>query len=175
MAQRSPRKSAREVDARERVRARRAAHWERERRLEDLATDYELAAQEIEDVTEAAEEKIAAYAARLRGQARTAKEELRARQARNLGQMLQLDGVRSVADRLGESVETVRKLAAVESASTQEDPAPDHSPAPPTATAHETPTGQPVTASVTHAGTPHGLTLSGPAEERAASTREEKG
>ncbi|MGW4490478.1 hypothetical protein [Streptomyces sp. NPDC004376] len=47
MTQRSPRKSAREVDARERVRARRAAHWEREKRLEDLATDYELAAQEI--------------------------------------------------------------------------------------------------------------------------------
>ncbi|MCT9075274.1 hypothetical protein [Streptomyces fulvoviolaceus] len=174
MAQRSPRKSAREVDARERVRARRAAHWERERRLEDLATDYELAAQEIEDVTEAAEEKIAAYAARLRGQARTAKAGLRDRQARSVGQMLQLDGVRSVADRLGESVETVRKVAA-ESASTQEDPAPDHSPAPPTATARETPTGQPVTASVTHAGTPHGPTLSEPAEERAASTREEKG
>lgn len=174
MAQRSPRKSAREVDARERVRARRAAHWERERRLEDLATDYELAAQEIEDVTEAAEEKITAYAARLRGQARTAEEELRDRQARSVGQMLQLDGVRSVADRLGESVETVRKVAA-ESASTQEDPAPDQSSAPAATTARETPTGQPVTASATQEGTPHGPTLSGPAEERAASTREEKG
>lgn len=174
MAQRSPRKSAREVDARERVRARRAAHWERERRLEDLATDYELAAQEIEDVTEAAEEKIAAYAARLRGQAKTAEEELRDRQARSVGQMLQLDGVRSVADRLGESVETIRKVAA-ESTSTQEDPAPDQSSAPAATTARETPTGQPVTASATHTGTPHGPTLSGPAEERAASTREEKG
>ncbi|MFJ8636968.1 hypothetical protein [Streptomyces sp. NPDC093568] len=139
-----------------------------------MATDYELAAQEIEDVTEAAEEKIAAYAARLRDQARTAKEELRARQARSLGQMLQLDGVRSVAERLGESVETVRKAAA-ESTSTQEDPAPDQSSAPAATTARETPTGQPVTASATHMGTPHGPTLSGPAEERAASTREEKG
>ncbi|CAM5702828.1 hypothetical protein SALBM311S_00607 [Streptomyces alboniger] len=168
MAQRRPRKSAREVDARERVRARRAAHWERERRLEDLATDYELAAQEIEDVTREAEEKIAAYAARLRGQAETAKEELRDRQAQSVGQMLRLDGVRSVADRLGESVETVRKVAA-ESASTQ-DPAPDHRPAPATATARETPTGQPVTGPVAHAGTPHGPTPSEPAEEREAST-----
>ncbi len=170
MAQRRPRKSAREVDARERVRARRAAHWERERRLEDLATDYELAAQEIEDVTTEAEEKIAAYAARLRGQAETAKEELRDRQAQSVGQMLQFDGVRSVADRLGESVETVRKLAAAESGSTQEDPAPDHRPAPATATARETPTGQPVTGPVTHAGTPHGPTPSEPAEEREAPT-----
>ncbi|WP_051900500.1 hypothetical protein [Streptomyces aureus] len=156
------------------MRARRAAHWERERRLEDLATDYELAAQEIEDVTEAAEEKIAAYAARLRGQAKTAEEELRDRQARSVGQMLQLDGVRSVADRLGESVETIRKVAA-ESTSTQEDPAPDQSSAPAATTARETPTGQPVSASATHTGTPHGPTLSGSAEERAASTREEKG
>ena len=45
MAQRRPRKSAREVEARERVRARRAEHWARERQLEDLATDYEVAAQ----------------------------------------------------------------------------------------------------------------------------------
>lgn len=175
MAQRRPRKSAREVDARERVRARRSAHWERERRLEDLATDYELAAQEIEDVTTEAEEKIAVYAARLRGQAETAKGELRDRQAERVGQMLQLDGVRSVADRLGESVETVRKVAATESTSTQENPAPEHRPAPATATARETPTGQPVTAPVTHADTPHGPTSSEPAEEREASTREEKG
>ncbi|WP_187825743.1 hypothetical protein [Streptomyces sp. TRM68367] len=152
------------------MRARRAAHWERERRLEDLATDYELAAQEIEDVTTEAEEKIAAYAARLRGQAETAKEELRDRQAQSAGQMLQIDGVRSVADRLGESVETVRKLAAAESDSTQEDPAPDHRPAPATTTARETPTGQPVTGPVAHAGTPHGPTPSEPAEEREAST-----
>ncbi|MGW0572933.1 hypothetical protein [Streptomyces tauricus] len=156
------------------MRARRAAHWERERRLEDLATDYELAAQEIEDVTEAAEEKIAAYAARLRGQAKTAEEELRDRQARSVGQMLQLDGVRSVADRLGESVETVRKVAA-ESTSTQEDPAPNLSSAPAATTAREAPTGPPVSASAAHTGTPHGPTMSGPAEERAAPMREEKG
>ncbi|MFE9882580.1 hypothetical protein [Streptomyces sp. NPDC005784] len=169
MAQRRPRKSAREVDARERVRARRAEHWERERRLEDLATDYELTAQEIEDVTTEAEEKIAAYAARLRGQARTAKEKLRDRQAQSVGQMLKLDGVRSVADRLGESVEAVRKLAAAESSSTQEDPAPGHRPAAATATAHETPTDQPVTAADTRADTPRRPTPSEPAEESTAS------
>ncbi|MFF3710282.1 hypothetical protein [Streptomyces phaeochromogenes] len=170
MAQRRLRKSAREVDARERVRARRAAHWQRERRLEDLATDYELAAQEIEGVTRESEEKIAAYATRLRGQAATAKEKLRDRQARSVGQMLQLDGVRSVADRLGESMETVRKVAAAEAASTQGDPALHHRPAAAKATTHETPTGQPVTAPVTQTDTPHRPTPSEPAEERAAST-----
>ncbi|MCA1217386.1 hypothetical protein [Streptomyces sp. 8L] len=174
MAQRSPRKSAREVDARERVRARRAAHWERERRLEDLATDYELAAQEIENVTAAADEKIAAYAARLHSQASAAKEELRGRQARSVDQMLQLDGIRSVGDRLGESVETVRKIAAVESARTGEASAPDHGSAPPPAGAYGTPTGQPVTTSGTAASAPHGQTSSEPAKERAAWTREEK-
>ncbi|MFG2785733.1 hypothetical protein ACGFY7_48940 [Streptomyces prunicolor] len=175
MAQRRPRKSAREVDARERVRARRAGHWERERRLEDLATDYELTAQEIEDVTKDAEEKIAAYATRLRGQAETAKQELRDRQVQSVGQMLQLDSVvRSVAERLGESPETVRKVAA-ESASAPVDPAPDHGPAAAKATAPGTPTGQPVTAPVPHADTPQKPVASGPAQERAASTGEGKG
>lgn len=170
MAQRRPRKSAREVDARERVRARRAGHWERERRLEDLATDYELTAQAIEDVTKGAEEKIAAYANRLRGQAETSKQELRDRQVQSVGQMLQLDSVvRSVAERLGESLETVRKVAA-ESASAPVDPAADHRPAAARATTHETPTGQPVTAPVTHADAPHRPMPSGPAQERAAST-----
>ncbi|MFK4184337.1 hypothetical protein ACI2L4_10005 [Streptomyces sparsogenes] len=110
MAQRKPRQSAREVAARERVRARRAGHWERERQLEDLATDYEVAAQEIEDVTTAAEEKIAAYVAKLRNDVEDVRRSLRARQAAGVGKMLELDGIRSVADRLGESVEVVRKL-----------------------------------------------------------------
>ena len=141
MAQRRPRKSAREVEARERVRARRAAHWERERQLEDLATDYEVAAQEMDDVTTAAEEKIAAYAARLRREAETTKQDLRVRQAESVGQMLKLDGVRSVADRIGESVETVRKVAAARPDREREAEKPDHA----QSTGQETAPRQPVT------------------------------
>ncbi len=145
MAQRRPRKSAREVEARERVRARRAAHWERERQLEDLATDYEVAAQEMDDVTTAAEEKIAAYAARLRDEAETTKQDLRVRQAESVGQMLKLDGVRSVADRLGESVETVRKVAAARPDREREAEKPDHGPAVAQSSGQETAPRQPVT------------------------------
>ncbi|WP_416969409.1 hypothetical protein [Streptomyces sp. 4F14] len=119
MAQRRPRKSAREVEAREKVRARRAAHRQREQQLEDLATDYEVTVQEIRDVTEAAEERIAAYTARLRGEAETSKRELRERQAASIGRMLALDGARSVADRLGEPVETVRKAASSTAGATE--------------------------------------------------------
>ncbi|MGW4490479.1 hypothetical protein [Streptomyces sp. NPDC004376] len=89
--------------------------------------------------------------------------------------MLRLDGIRSIADRLGESVENVRKVAATEAASTQEAPTPDHHAAPATSTAHETPTGQPATAPGAHLATPHRPAPPEPAEEREASTQEEEG
>ena len=110
MAQRTPRKSAREIEAREKVRARRASYWERERTLEDLATEYEVAADGIGDVTTETEAKIAAYSDRLRRDAEAAKQDLRAQQGESVGRMLELDGIRSVAERLGESVEVIRKL-----------------------------------------------------------------
>ena len=173
MAQRRQRKSAREVEARERVRARRAAHWERERRLEDLATDYEVAAQEIEDVTTTTEEKIAAYAARLRGAAEVTKRDLQGQQAQSVNQMLELDGVRSVADRLGESVETVRKVAAARSGRTQEAGKPDRGSATAESAAQGTAAGQPVTDPITPkneaATSSPGPVLSEPAEQSAAS------
>ncbi|MEW2401973.1 hypothetical protein [Streptomyces sp. NPDC046862] len=172
MAQRRPRKSAREVEARERVRARRAAHWERERQLEDLATDYEVAAQEIEDVATAAEEKIAAYAARLRGEAEATKRDLRVRQAESVGQMLKLDGVRSVADRLGEPLETVRK-AATRPGRAQKAGTPDHGPAVVQSTGQESAASQPVTDPITPANvaatSSPGPVPSEPAEPSAAS------
>ncbi|MGA5441907.1 hypothetical protein ACPCKW_20635 [Streptomyces griseoincarnatus] len=172
MAQRRPRKSAREVEARERVRARRAEHWERERQLEDLATDYEVAAQEIKDVTTEAEEKIAAYAARLRGEAETEKQKLRDRQAESVGQMLKLDGVRSVADRLGESVDTVRKVAARPDRA-PEGGKPDHGLAAARSTGQEAAAGQPVTRPIPPANAAAtafpGPATAGPAEQSAAS------
>jgi hypothetical protein len=172
MAQRRPKRSAREVEARERVRARRAEHWERERQLEDLATDYEVAAQEIEDVTTAAEEKIAAYAARLRGEAETTKQELRDRQAESVGQMLKLDGVRSVADRLGESVDTVRKVAARPSRA-QGSGKPDHGLAAARSTGQEMAVSGPVTRPIPPANAAATASprpaASGPTEQSAAS------
>ncbi|MET7778060.1 hypothetical protein ABZU94_29020 [Streptomyces mirabilis] len=173
MAQRKPRKSAREVAARETVRARRAEHWERERQLEDLATDYEVAAQEIEDVTTAAEERIAAYANRIRSDAEIAKQGLRDQQAESVGQMLKLDGVRSVADRLDEPVETVRKVAAARPGSAQEAGTPDHGPAVAQSTGRQSATAQPVTDPTTLANVAatasSGPVPSMPAEQRAAS------
>ncbi|MEU6379599.1 hypothetical protein [Streptomyces sp. NPDC046909] len=152
MGQRKQRRSAREVEARERVRARRAGHWERERQLEDLATVYEVAAQEIEDVTTTTEEKIAAYTVRLRQEAEKAKQGLRGQQAESVGQMLELDGVRSVADRLGEAVDTVRKLAAAEPSRTHRTVGPEHGHEGATATYPKSEAGQPVTDPVEPAG-----------------------
>ncbi|HEY8983376.1 MAG TPA: hypothetical protein VIU15_27830 [Streptomyces sp.] len=140
MAQRRMRKSAREAEARERVRARRVRQMERERRLEDLATGYELAALEIRDVTEAAEARIAAYAARQRRDAETGIRVLRDRQSGYVREMLTLDGTRSVADRLGEIVETVRRAASAEPAGKTGEPAPEIRGA--TATGPQTPKGQ---------------------------------
>lgn len=157
MGQRKQRRSTREVEARERVRARRAGHWERERQLEDLATVYEVAAQEIEDVTTTTEEQIAAYALRLRKEAEETKQGLRGQQAQSVGQMLGLDGVRSVADRLGESVDTVRKLAAAGPGTAHRAGGPEHSNEGATATPPATGAGQPVT----HPAQPAGVAPAG--------------
>ncbi|WP_405542737.1 hypothetical protein OG478_13650 [Streptomyces phaeochromogenes] len=145
MVQRKQRRSTREVEAREKVRARRADHWAREQQLEDLATAYEVAAQEIEDVTTTTEDKIAAYAVRLRREAEEAKRGLWGQQAESVSQMLELDGVRSVADRLGEPVEAVRKLAAARPSTTHRPGRPEHGRPGATSTSPETGAGQPVT------------------------------
>ncbi|MFF5304823.1 hypothetical protein ACFY5F_36245 [Streptomyces sp. NPDC013161] len=152
MGQRKQRRSAREVEARERVRARQAGHWERERQLEDLATDYEVAAQEIEDVTTTTEKRIAAYAVRLRQEAEKAEQGLRGQQAESVGQMLELDGIRSVADRLGEPVDTVRKLAAAGPGTTHGAGGTEHNREGATATSSKSGAGQPVTDPVQPAG-----------------------
>jgi hypothetical protein len=152
MGQRKQRRSAREVEARERVRARRAGHWERERQLEDLATVYEVAAQEIEDIATTTEERIAEYTVRLRQEAEETKQQLRGQQAESVGQMLALDGVRSVADRLDESVDTVRKLAATGPGATRRAGGPEHAHEGATTTAPATGAVQPVTDPVQPAG-----------------------
>ncbi|BDH10483.1 hypothetical protein [Streptomyces hygroscopicus] len=110
MATRTPRTSAREIAARERVRERRASVWEREAKLEDLATSFLLAEEGIADIDKKAEGKIARYAERIRAEAEKDKQPLLDRQTSSAREMLGMEGIRVVADMLQVPADVMREF-----------------------------------------------------------------
>ncbi|MEO3753599.1 hypothetical protein [Streptomyces sp. B6B3] len=116
------RRASRAVQARERARAHTAELREREALLEDLATRWFEADAERVEVEAAAEKKIDAYAARVRGQTRRDTGRLGDEMSTIVREMLQLTGIRSVTERLG-VVEAVVRDAKAEQAAARADPA----------------------------------------------------
>lgn len=110
MGERKPRTSAREIAAREAVRARRASVWERERKLEDLATDYVATGVEIKAINDQTEERIATYVERIRRDGDNRKASLQDRQASCVQEMLELEGIRTVAALIDEPQDVVKEL-----------------------------------------------------------------
>ncbi|CAL9556086.1 hypothetical protein [Streptomyces sp. enrichment culture] len=106
------RRTTRQLKAREKARARTAERRQREQQLEDLATAWFEAEDEIADKESAAEEKIRKYTEKVRGEAEKETGKLRERMNDVVGKMLALTGVRSVAERLGVPEAVVREIKA---------------------------------------------------------------
>jgi hypothetical protein len=112
MPQGAKRRSAREIDARRKARELSASVRAREQKLEDLATRYLVAGQEIADIDERTTTKIKEYTDRAQAEAEGTKGPLRAEMAGAVREMLTLDRIGSVADRLGEPREVVSQWKA---------------------------------------------------------------
>lgn len=95
------RRTTRQLKAREKARARTAERRQREQQLEDLATAWFEAEDEIANKESAAEEKIRKYTEKVRGEVEKETGKLREQMNDVVGKMLALTGVRSVAERLG--------------------------------------------------------------------------
>lgn len=106
------RRTTRQLKAREKARARTAERRQREQQLEDLATAWFEAEDEIADKESAAEEKIRKYTEKVRGGVEKETGKLRERMNDVVGKMLALTGVRSVAERLGVPEAVVREIKA---------------------------------------------------------------
>ncbi|MGA5124396.1 hypothetical protein ACPCAG_13955 [Streptomyces pseudogriseolus] len=106
------RRTTRQLKAREKARARTAERRQREQQLEDLATAWFEAEDEIADKESAAEEKIRKYTEKVRGEAEKETGKLREQMNDVVGKMLALTGVRSVAERLGVPEAVVREIKA---------------------------------------------------------------
>jgi hypothetical protein len=106
------RRAARQVRAREKARARTAERRQREQQLEDLATAWFEAEDEIADKESAAEEKIRKYTEKVRGEVQKETGKLREQMTDVVAKMLALTGVRSVAERLGIAEAVVREIKA---------------------------------------------------------------
>jgi hypothetical protein len=112
MPQGAKRRSAREIDARRKARELSASVRAREQKLEDLATRYLVAGQEIADIDERTTTKIKEYTDRVQAEAEETKGPLRVEMAGAVREMLTLDRIGSVSDRLGEPREVVSQLKA---------------------------------------------------------------
>ena len=106
------RRTTRQLKAREKARARTAERRQREQQLEDLATAWFEAEDEIADRKSAAEEKIRKYTEKVRGEVEKETGKLRDQMNDVVGKMLALTGVRSVAERLGVPEAVVREIKA---------------------------------------------------------------
>jgi hypothetical protein len=106
------RRTTRQLKAREKARARTAERRQREQQLEDLATAWFEAEDEIADKDSAAEEKIRKYTEKVRGEVEKETGKLREQMNDVVGKMLALTGVRSVAERLGVPEAVVREIKA---------------------------------------------------------------
>jgi hypothetical protein len=106
------RKGSRTAQAREKARQRTAALREREQKLEDLATAWFEDEDEIEAVRTAARSRIEQFTAKVNEEATTEVGKLEARMTSTVGQMLELTGVRSVAERLDVPEARVREVKA---------------------------------------------------------------
>lgn len=106
------RRATRQLKAREKARARTAELRQREQQLEDLATTWFEAEDEIADKESAAEEKIRKYTEKVRGEVEKETGKLREQMGDVVGKMLALTGVRSVAERLGVAEAVVREIKA---------------------------------------------------------------
>ncbi|MCP9946037.1 hypothetical protein LUX12_16485 [Streptomyces somaliensis] len=106
------RRTTRQLKAREKARARTAERRQREQQLEDLATAWFEAEDEIADKESAAEEKIRKYTEKVRGEVEKETGKLREQMNDVVGKMLVLAGVRSVAERLGVPEAVVREIKA---------------------------------------------------------------
>lgn len=112
MPQGAKRRSAREIEARRKARELSASVRAREQTLEDLATRYLVVGQEIADIDERTTTKIKEYTDRAEAEAEGAKGPLRAEMAGAVREMLTLDRIGSVADRLGEPRDVVSQWKA---------------------------------------------------------------
>ncbi|SFF74751.1 hypothetical protein SAMN05216251_12724 [Actinacidiphila alni] len=108
--QRAQRRSAREIDARRRARERTARVRAAEQKLEDLATEFFLAAGEADDVQERAETRLREHAERVAAETRATTEPLRARQAAAVGEMLKLTRIGAVCERLGQPRDVIAQF-----------------------------------------------------------------
>ncbi|MEV5338364.1 hypothetical protein AB0K93_07735 [Streptomyces sp. NPDC052676] len=106
------RRATRQLKAREKARARTAERRQREQQLEDLATAWFEAEDEIADKESAADEKIRKYTEKVRGEVEKETGKLREQMTDVVGKMLALTGVRSVAERLGVAEAVVREIKA---------------------------------------------------------------
>ncbi|MCM2388803.1 hypothetical protein [Streptomyces albipurpureus] len=122
------RRGARTVRAREKARALNAERRQREQQLEDLAVLWFETDEQIVDTSNAAQQKIDKYVARVRSEAEGETGRLRESMNGVVADMLKLAGVRSVAERLGISEAAVRE-AKVSLEGTSGEPV--DSPAPP--------------------------------------------
>ena len=104
------RKGSRTAQARERARERTAALREREQKLEDLATTWFEDEDGINAVRTAARSRIEQFTAKVNEEATREVGKLEARMASTVGQMLELTGVRSVAERLDVPEARVREI-----------------------------------------------------------------
>lgn len=103
------RKSAKQTEARRRARERAAEFRARQDKLEQLAVDYFVAAESLDEIDAAAEKEIAAVRARAEKQSA----EARASAEDVMQRMLTLGITRAeVAERLGVSVRDVKKAPA---------------------------------------------------------------
>jgi hypothetical protein len=108
------RRKPRAVQAREKARARTAERRAREQRLEDLATGWFTAEDEIAEIEAGARRRIEAYAVRVRAESEKDIGRLREGMTQIVAQMLALERVRSVAGRLGIAESAVRAFRTVE-------------------------------------------------------------
>ncbi|MEV1008351.1 hypothetical protein [Streptomyces sp. NPDC049881] len=106
------RRAPRAVQAREKARARTAERRAREQQLEDLATGWFAAEDEIAEIDSSTRQKVEAYAAKVRADAEKETGRLRNTMAGIVAQMLTLERVRSVAGRLGVPEAEVRTVKA---------------------------------------------------------------
>lgn len=103
------RKSAKQTEARRRAREKAAKFRELEDKLEELAVDYFVAADSLDEIDAATEKEVAAVRARAEKQSADARVEAQA----VMQKMLALDITRAeVASRLGVAVRDVKKAPA---------------------------------------------------------------
>ncbi|MGW7295393.1 hypothetical protein ACWGIB_23745 [Streptomyces xiamenensis] len=113
------RRKPRAVEAREKARARTVERRAREQRLEDLATNWFAAEDEIAEIEAGARRRVEAYAARVRAESEKDVGRLREGMAQIVAQMLTLERVRSVAGRLGVAESAVRAFSIAEGAASE--------------------------------------------------------